>query len=123
MSEEAADAMLFSGRSAPTPTGIVLTVSSRGLALHSSSCTRSSSSAARSGVTGLTGIGKTYLACSLARAACSSGQGRAASACPISRASSGCRPRGSGGEHKLVRKYDVFGLLVVDEWLLGKSDA
>ncbi len=26
------------------------------------------------------------------------------------------------GERKLTRKYGVFELLVVDEWLLGKSD-
>ena len=27
-----------------------------------------------------------------------------------------------GGERKLVRKYEAFGLLVVDEWLLDRPD-
>ena len=71
---------------------------------------------------GLTGTGKTYLACALAKAACA----RRVRSCYVRQPDledlwreSRERP---GGERKLVRKYGAFGLLVVDEWLLDKPD-
>lgn len=67
---------------------------------------------------GLTGTGKTYLACALAKAACA----RRVRSCYVRQPDledlwreSRDRP---GGERKLVRKYGAFGLLVIDEWLL-----
>ena len=71
---------------------------------------------------GLTGTGKTYLACALAKAACA----RRVRSCYIRQPDledlwreSRDRP---GGERKLVRKYGAFGLLVIDEWLLDRPD-
>lgn len=71
---------------------------------------------------GLTGTGKTYLACALAKAACA----RRVRSCYVRQPDledlwreSRDRP---GGERKLVRKYGAFGLLVIDEWLLDRPD-
>lgn len=71
---------------------------------------------------GLTGTGKTYLACALAKAACA----RRVRSCYIRQPDLEDLWRESreraGGERKLVRKYGAFGLLVVDEWLLDKPN-
>lgn len=71
---------------------------------------------------GLTGTGKTYLACALAKAACA----RRVRSCYVRQPDledlwreSRDRP---GGERKLVRKYGAFGLLVIEEWLLDRPD-
>ena len=71
---------------------------------------------------GLTGTGKTYLACALAKAACAK---RIRSCCvrqpDLEDLWLESRER-VGGERKLVRKYGAYGLLVVDEWLLERPD-
>lgn len=71
---------------------------------------------------GPTGTGKTYLACALAKAACT----KRVRSCYVRQPDledlwreSRDRP---GGERKLVRKYGAYGLLVIDEWLLERPD-
>lgn len=71
---------------------------------------------------GLTGTGKTYLACALAKAACA----KRIRSCYIRQPDLEdlwleSRER-VGGERKLVRKYGAYGLLVIDEWLLERPD-
>lgn len=71
---------------------------------------------------GLTGTGKTYLACALAKAACA----RRVRSCYVRQPDLEDlwreRRDRPGGERKLVRKYGAFGLLVIDEWLLDRPD-
>lgn len=71
---------------------------------------------------GPTRTGKTYLSCTLAKAACA----KRIRICYIRQPDledlwreSRDRP---GGERKLLRKYGAFGLLVIDEWLLERPD-
>lgn len=71
---------------------------------------------------GLTGTGKTYLACALAKAACA----KRIRSCYIRQPDLEELWRESrekpAGERKLIKKYGSYGLLVVDEWLLHKPD-
>lgn len=71
---------------------------------------------------GLTGTGKTYLACALAKAACS----QRIRTCYIRQPDLEdlwleARER-PGQERKFVRKFGSFSLLVIDEWLLDKPN-
>lgn len=72
---------------------------------------------------GLTGTGKTYLACAIAKEACRKRIRSHYIRIPDLEEAWDLSRQRSGGEHKILRKY-AFTVLVLDKWLLDSpSDA
>lgn len=71
---------------------------------------------------GLTGTGKTYLACAIAKEACKRRMRSHYVRIPDLEELWREAKEKPGAERKFIRKYAAFQVLVLDEWLLNKPD-
>jgi DNA replication protein DnaC len=71
---------------------------------------------------GFTGSGKSFIACALGKAACKQGISARYTRIPDMLALRSEAALSKGGAQKLLRKYESFGALILDEWLMDMMD-